>query len=124
MRELTCIVCPRGCTLRVDIENNMIKSIEGNLCNRGVSYAEAECLNPSRVLTTTVRIEGGNIPMLPVKSARPLPKRLLFDCMKALNAVTARAPVSISDAVLENILDTGIDIIATRDVYKEAGDDG
>lgn len=118
MRELSCIVCPLGCGLKAEIENNMIKSVEGNRCNRGAAYAEAECLNPSRALTTTVRVEGGHIPMLPVKSAAPLPKGLLFDCMKAINAVTARAPIAIGDVIVENILNTGIDIVATRAVTR------
>lgn len=117
MKELTCVVCPLGCSLKVKIENNQVQGIEGNGCKRGIAYAEAECINPTRVLTTTVKVHSGQTPMVSVKSEKPLPKGLLFECMKVINTVVVTAPVSLGDVMVENILGTGINIVATKNVY-------
>jgi CxxC motif-containing protein len=100
----------------VDIDEGKVASVTGNSCKRGAEYAKSECTNPTRVLTTTVRVNDGDITMLPVKSEKALPKGLLFECMKVINQHSLRAPVKIGDVVIENILDTGVNIIAARNV--------
>ena len=115
-KEFICIVCPKGCRLRVTAESGSevnASAVAGHQCKRGAAYAVDEWLNPVRMLTTTVRLAGGRQPLAPVKSSRPLPKAMLFECMAAVNAFTAEAPLKIGDIIVKNILGTGIDIIST-----------
>ena len=114
VRELTCVACPMGCQLTASIDNGVVVSVTGNTCPRGVKYAETECTHPVRPLTTTVKVEGGKHPVVPVKSADAIPKEKMFDCMKVLNEVKVKAPVKIGDVIVENICDTGINIVATN----------
>ena len=88
----------------------------GNTRKSGDSYARKECTHPERRLTSTVKVEGGRLPVVPVKSSLPVPKEMLFDCMKEINKVTVTAPVHIGDVVLSNILDTSVHILATNEV--------
>ena len=113
-RNLTCIICPKGCSLKVEIENDEIKSIEGNTCKRGYDYAYSEVTNPVRTITSTVKLENGK--MLSVKTDKPIPKELIFKCMEEINKVTTKAPVKIGDIILENVLGTGTNIVATNNV--------
>lgn len=116
-KELICIVCPKGCTLRVKSSSEAdvsVADVSGHHCKRGLIYAVNECTNPVRTLTTTVRISGSRQQMAPVKSSMPLPKGLLFDCMKVINSCTAKEPLKVGDIIIKNILGTGIDIISTR----------
>lgn len=116
-REMVCVSCPIGCAITVELDdNNEVVSVTGNTCKRGDAYARQECTHPERMLTSTVKVEGGRLPVVPVKSAKPIPKEMLFDCMTEINKVTLKAPVRIGDTVLCNILGTGIDIVATNEV--------
>lgn len=115
-RDLVCVSCPIGCAITVELDDNgQVLSVTGNTCKRGDSYARQECTHPERMLTSTVKVEGGRLPVVPVKSAKPIPKELLFDCMIEINKVTVQAPVKIGDVVLENILGTGVNIVATNE---------
>lgn len=113
IRQITCIRCPMGCLLTVEITDGAVKKVEGNLCKRGVEYAQSECIHPVRTLTTTVKVVNGD--PLPVRSAEPLPKSLIFDCMVVLRTVSVAAPVSAGTVIVKNICNTGIDMIATAD---------
>lgn len=114
MKNLICIVCPKGCHLQVDEENGY--AVTGNSCPRGAEYGKTELLHPTRVLTSTVRVEGGLHRRLPVKTAAPIPKELMFEAMEALNGVTLTAPVTVGQVVIHDLLDTGVDVVATRDM--------
>ena len=114
MKELICIGCPRGCHLHVDEENDY--SVTGNSCNIGAEYGRNELLNPTRTLTTTVRLTNSTHHSLPVRSARPIPKKDLFEAMEVLNGIEVKAPAKCGDVVYADILNTGIDIVATRDL--------
>ncbi len=114
MTELICIGCPRGCHLKVDEENGY--KVTGNSCPVGAEYGANELRNPTRTLTTTVAITGGRHHSLPVKTDKPLPKGLLFEAMEALRNVTVQAPVKMGDVIVKDILGTGVNIIATRDM--------
>ena len=113
-KNLTCIVCPRGCTLTVTLDSeaaNPVVSVEGQGCKRGVEYATAECTHPTRVLTTTApTVDGG---VVPCKTDRAIPRELLFEAMKAVNSLSAPAVVRIGDILLEDLLGTGANIVAT-----------
>lgn len=113
IRQITCIRCPMGCLLTVEITDGAVTKVEGNLCKRGVEYAQSECIHPVHTLTTTVKVVNGD--PLPVRSAEPLPKSLIFDCMAVLRTVSVAAPVSAGTVIVKNICNTGIDMIATAD---------
>lgn len=121
-KEMTCIVCPEGCILKIEESAGATvtaENVSGNKCKRGVAYAINECTNPVRTLTTTVKIDGGKQRMAPVKSGKPLPKGMLFDCMKVINACTVKAPLKVGDIVVKNILGSGTDIISTSNIPEE-----
>ncbi len=113
-RELTCIVCPKGCQLKVTLEGKKVLSVTGHTCKRGEAYANAECTAPMRTLTTTAAVEGGGV--VPVKTDKTVPKEMLFECMKAINAIRVPADAKLGDVVIENILGTGANVITTRNV--------
>lgn len=110
-RELTCIVCPLGCKMEVELKDDEILSVTGNTCKRGSNYAIEECTHPTRMLTTTVVCADSTV--VPVKTASPIPKEMLFPCMEELNKIEIPLPIKIGDVVIENILGTGVNIIAT-----------
>ncbi|HOB87301.1 MAG TPA: DUF1667 domain-containing protein [Bacillota bacterium] len=117
-KELICIVCPLGCKMTVkesSPEAGQYK-VEGAQCARGKKYAVEEYTNPTRMVTSTVAVKNAPLPRVPVKTARPIPKGLVLRCMEELNRVELTAPVKIGDIVIENLLGTGVDVIATRDL--------
>lgn len=111
--ELTCIVCPMGCHLNVEQSEDGFK-VEGNTCKRGEKYAVQELTNPTRVITTTVKLENSYLQLLPVKTEDPIPKGMIFDIMEALDKVRVNAPVKVGDVIVENILDTGVNVISAK----------
>ncbi len=115
-RNLTCIGCPMGCPLTVVMNGNEVVSVTGNTCKRGDIYARKEVTNPTRIVTSTVRVSGGSIDMVSVKTKEDIPKEKIFDCVKALKEIEVSAPVHIGDVVLENVAGTGVDIVATKNV--------
>lgn len=115
-KVMNCIMCPMGCELTVTLDNGKFASVTGNSCPRGAKYAETEITDPKRMLTTTVRIKGGLLPLLPVVSADVLPKGKIADCAAFLRNVTVEAPVQAGDVVVSNILGSGVDIIASRNI--------
>ncbi len=115
-RNLTCIGCPMGCPLTVVMNGNEVVSVTGNTCKRGEIYARKEVTNPTRIVTSTVRVSGGSIDMVSVKTKEDIPKEKIFDCVKALKEIEVSAPVHIGDVVLENVAGTGVDIVATKNV--------
>ncbi len=114
VRELTCIVCPKGCQLKVELEGKEIKSITGHTCKRGEEYARTECTAPRRTLTTTSPVEGGGV--VPVKTDATVPKEMLFECMEVINKTYVPADAEVGYVVIENILGTGANVVTTRNV--------
>ncbi len=114
IKNLICVACPLGCPIEVEVEDSQVVGVKGNTCKRGDEYARAEVTNPVRSLTTSVKVEGGLHPVVPVKSSGAIPKGKMFQCMEVINSVTIKAPVKIGDVVIENILDLGVDIVATN----------
>ena len=92
-RELTCIVCPVGCRLRAVLEDGQVVSVEGNTCKRGAQYALDELCAPKRTVTTTVRVVGGFLPLVPVRTAAPVPKERIAEVLEAAPQVCLEAPV-------------------------------
>ena len=114
MKEFICIMCPKGCHLTVDEENDY--QVSGYSCNKGIKYGKAEATNPVRVVTSTVIVDGGLSCRCSVKTADGIPKKYVKDAMKVINHVHLQAPVTIGDVVVENLLDTGVDVVATSNL--------
>ena len=83
-KKLTCICCPMGCQLQVTIRDGQVEKVEGNTCKRGAEYGKKEVTNPTRIVTTTVRVHGGSLPVVPVKTASDIPKSAVMDCIRQL----------------------------------------
>ena len=114
-KELVCISCPMGCHLKVTVNGEDIQ-VEGNSCKNGITYGIEEVTNPKRIIPTTVVLENGKLPRLPVKTSTAVPKELIFDIMNEINKIKVLAPVKMGDVIIPNILNTGADIIATRSI--------
>ena len=115
-KELTCIGCPMGCQITVELEHGEILSVKSNTCAIGDKYARNEVLHPERTVTSTVVVDGGDKPRVSVKTAGNIPKDRIFDCMKEINAVRVQAPVRIGDVMIENVVDSGVNVVATRNI--------
>lgn len=116
--EMVCIMCPLGCRLVVTLEDNGELLVSGNKCPRGIEYGRQEMTEPLRILTSSVLVKNGDVPLVSVKTSKPVPRRLLNDIMEILRKTVVEAPVKSGDVLIENILDTGADIIATRNVER------
>lgn len=114
-KNLTCIGCPMGCSLTVTIDGAEI-TVAGNTCPVGANYAKKEVTNPTRVVTSSVRVEGADIARVSVKTACDIPKNKIFDCMAQIMEVTVKAPVCIGDVIIENCAGTGVSVVATKNV--------
>lgn len=115
-KELICIGCPLGCNLTVQMEGGSVVSVSGNTCKRGDDYARKEMTDPRRIVTSTVRVAGGRLPVVSVKTASDIPKNKIVECLVQLKNVEVSAPVKIGDVILENAAGTGVAIVATKDI--------
>ncbi len=113
-REVTCIMCPRGCKVRVTMEGGEVKEVKGNACEQGREFAVEEVKSPSRTVMSVVKCERGEIPTVSVKTSEPVPKEKMKDVMKAISDLKVEGPVDIGDKVVENVADTDSDIVVTR----------
>lgn len=118
-KNLTCIGCPLGCLITVELKDGEVISVTGNTCKRGEDYARKEVTSPTRIVTSTIKVCGGNAPTVSVKTKSDIPKDKIFDCVKALKEVKVKAPVAIGDVVLADVAGTGVDVVATKDVEEE-----
>ena len=114
-QTITCISCPVGCRMTVQVEDGAFVSVAGNTCKRGEVYARQECVAPERMVTAVIPVEGSPTP-LSVKTRTPIPKAKIQDCMAALAQVKLIAPVAMGDVVLPDVCGTGVDVIATKSV--------
>ena len=114
MKQFICTVCPRGCRLSVDEDNDY--KVTGNTCPRGAVYGRNEAIDPRRTLTSTVKITGARLTRCPVRTSEAIPKKLMSEAMAEINRITVNAPVRRGNVIITNILDTGINLIATRDM--------
>ena len=115
-KEIICTVCPRGCHIQVEGDGDQVLNAEGYSCKRGLEYANTEYAHPVRILTTTVKMVGVEGDLLPVRSAQPLPKEKLFDCMDVIRKTEVKLPVKCYDVVVADICGTGVNIVAPKNV--------
>ena len=118
VRELTCIGCPMGCLVSVTMDGKEIKSVSGNSCANGDRYARREVTNPTRIVTSTAIVRDGDLPRVSVKTKTDVPKDKIFDVMKEINKIQAKAPVRIGAVLIPDVAGTGVPVIATRNIQK------
>ncbi len=118
MRELVCIVCPKGCTMHID-EKDGETIITGNTCKRGEKFAISEMTEPKRTICSTVRTSFDEMPVLPVRVSDEIPKDRIFDVMAEINKVCLKERVRRGEPVIKNVLGLGVDVIATSDILKD-----
>ena len=116
LQELICITCPKGCVTKVWKEKGDIK-IEGKICKKGKDYIKQEYIEPKRMLTSTVVVERSPVKRLPVRTREAIPKIKLFIVMDQLSEIRVKPPVKIGDVIVSNLLNTGIDLIASDDLF-------
>ena len=114
--NLICIGCPLGCPLEAEMEGAEVLTVTGHTCKNGEKYARKELTDPTRIVTSTVRVTGGTLAMVSVKTASDIPKGKIFDCIRELKAVELTAPVSIGDVIIPDVCGTGVSIVATKNV--------
>ena len=117
-KQIICTVCPRGCHMTVKGENGVVSSVENYSGKRGLEYAKTEFVAPVRILTTLVKINGKENDLLPVRSSKPILMAKILEVMKEIKSVSVNLPVKRYDVIIKNVCDTGVDIVATKDVEK------
>ena len=114
-KNITCINCPMGCRMEVQQEGETVLSVKGNVCKRGENYARQECVAPERVITAVAPVQGSQTPVS-LKTRNPIPKRLIHECMEAIMEKPFTLPIHTGDVLIPDILGTGVDVVATKDV--------
>jgi CxxC motif-containing protein len=112
--EFICVTCPVGCTIQATVEGQQLIAIQGQACKRGEPFVREELTAPRRMLTTTVPVRGGRLPLLPVHSSAPLPKALLLPVAALMRQVQVDAPVEEGQVIAPNVLESGVDMVASR----------
>jgi CxxC motif-containing protein len=118
-KEMICIGCPMGCYLSVDYVGKTIADVSGNRCKVGLEYAEKEISNPERTLTTTVKVKHGHLPLVSVRTNKSISKILLLDAMNLLAKIEVEAPIKIGEPIIQNIFNTGANIVPTKNISKK-----
>ncbi|MFH1513113.1 MAG: DUF1667 domain-containing protein [Bacillota bacterium] len=114
-QTITCINCPLGCRMTVEVDGNKVTQVKGAGCKRGITYAQQEAVAPTRMVTAVVSVPECALP-LSVKTASPIPKDKIFDCMRAIEAAKPSMPIRIGDVICKNVCGTGIDVVSTREL--------
>ena len=119
LREFTCIMCPLGCSLEVTEENGQVLEVKGNTCPKGREYAVQEVTAPMRNIASSIRIEGGELPLASVRLTAPIPKGEIFAAMEAMKRCVLTAPVEAGTVVISHLLGYEADVIVTKSVGEK-----
>ena len=114
--KITCILCPIGCEIIVDKKGLFI--IDGAKCQKGIEYSINEVQNPKRILTTSILVINGHLPLVSVKTSKPVPKETFFKILEIIKKMSLKAPIKTGQIIIKNVLETGSDIIATKSIEK------
>jgi CxxC motif-containing protein len=114
-QSITCIVCPMGCQMEVNVENGVVESVKGNVCKRGEAYACQECIAPMRMVTAVAPVSGSDMPVS-LRTASPIPKAKINECMREIDSLMLSAPIFSGQVLISDIANTGISVIATKDI--------
>lgn len=113
--DIICVACPKGCRLEARRENGEILVANAG-CKRGKEYAIGEITDPRRMVASTVRVKHGIHPLIPVYTQSPFPKGLINDLLAEIRRVQIEAPVKVGQVIIKDALNTGIDVLASRDI--------
>jgi len=116
-KEVICIMCPLGCSMKAEVEGQEVTAVQGNRCKKGIKHAEREIFFPGRILTTTVRTNLQAVPLLPVRSNKEIPKSQLMACMAEISKHRVDGPLKIGEPLIKDILNSGADIVACRTIH-------
>jgi CxxC motif-containing protein len=116
LKNYTCIICPNGCEIQVEVKNNEIISIKGALCPKGQEYVKQELTNPKRNIASSVLVENGELPLVSVRLDQAIPKNRIFDVMGEIKKIHVKAPVDAGQILIKNVLGLGSNVIATKNV--------
>ena len=117
-KHFTCVICPLGCEIDVELQNGKVVSMEGNKCQKGEEFVSQELEEAMRILTTTVSIKGAKWAMLPVRTDKAIPKRLLSKVIEQLADIELQAPVKMYDVIVKDVAGTDANIVATRNMKR------
>lgn len=117
-KEVTCIICPIGCKILVKKDDLTCEIIDGHKCKKGIEYAKNEALDPHRMLTSSIIVINGKWPLVSVKSSKPVPKNKIIEVINQIKKANVKAPVNLGQTIIKNVLNLGIDIIATKSIEK------
>ena len=117
-RELTCIGCPMGCQITVTLQNGVVTGVSGNTCNIGDTYAREEVLSPKRTVTSIIKVHGGELPVVSVKTKEAIPKEKISAVMEEIRMVSVDAPVTIGQVLIGNVTGTNVAVVATKEIKK------
>ncbi|MGL6173292.1 MAG: DUF1667 domain-containing protein [Cellulosilyticaceae bacterium] len=112
---MICINCPMGCVMQVEVNGAFIK-VSGNTCPKGKIYAEKECTNPTRIVTTSIKVEGGQLDVVSAKTQRDIPKNKIFDVLLATKTIKVKAPIEVGEVLVYDIAGTGSNLVATKKI--------
>ncbi|MGM0499339.1 MAG: DUF1667 domain-containing protein [Bacillota bacterium] len=118
-QTITCVACPKGCEVTVEHDGDEIINIMGNACPQGADYAKEEIIAKTRILPTTVRVKNGALPLCPVKTTKQIPLELMDKAMAKIGEKEIEAPLKMGQIIIENILGTEANVVATRDLPKK-----
>ncbi len=118
VKVIRCIVCPTGCQIQAISKGSNIE-FEGYTCQRGLEYAQQEYFEPKRILTTTIRVENGFLPLIPVRTDKPILKEKLNKALNEIAKTQVKAPIKMGQILIENILGLGSNVIASRNLTKK-----
>lgn len=116
IREFICIACPNGCDMEAEIIDKQIISVKGAKCKRGHEYINQEVIDPKRNIATSVKVIGGDIPLVSVRLTSVISKDSIFDTMNEIKKIQIEAPVKIGQVLIPNVLNLGVDVIATKNI--------
>ncbi len=119
-KSLVCVNCPMGCLIQVELEGQQVLSVQGNTCPKGEAYARQECIDPRRILTSTIRIDHAPLRVLPVITAAEIPLGKVFEAMEQIRTLQVQAPVVCGQVLCEDVAHTGVALLASRSMPKIA----
>ena len=120
-RELTCIGCPMGCQITVTLQDGTVTDVSGNTCNIGDTYAREEVLSPKRTVTSIIKVCGGELPVVSVKTMEAVPKGKISEVMDEIRSISVEAPVTIGQILIENVAGTNVAVVATKEIKEYRG---
>lgn len=118
-QEITCIICPIGCKIMVQLDGTIANVITGQRCKQGISYAQTEALDPRRMLTSSILVHNGEWPLVSVKTTKPVPKKKIFSVLRKIQITSVNAPINRGEIIIHNVANSNIDIIATKTIPKK-----